>query len=87
LKLIFEPHVGTTGRYDFPDEPPEIFCAILIEETVGSTTSIVGIIYCEDVRATFSDILSAKAGKDAVEHGFELTFGSAPILIDVSETA
>lgn len=82
LKLVFDP-TATPGKYEFPDEPPEIYCAILIEEA----GSLQGIIYCENVRANFGDILSAKAGKDAVENGFELTFGTAPILIDVSETA
>lgn len=82
LKLVFDT-TATPGKYEFPDEPPEIYCAILIEEN----SSLVGIIYCENVRANFGDILSAKAGKDAVENGFELTFGTAPILIDVSETA
>ncbi len=81
MKLIFE-ETATQGRYEYPDEPPLIYCAILIED--GG--SIEGIIYCEDVRADFADMLSAKAGKDAVENGFELTFGSAPVLVDVSES-
>lgn len=82
MKLIFE-ETTTQGRYEYPDEPPLIYCAILIEEA----GSIEGIIYCEDVRVDFADMLNAKAGKDAVENGFELTFGSAPVLVDVSESA
>ena len=81
LKLIFE-ETTTTGVYEFPSTPPTIYCAVLLED---ENDALTGIIYCEDVYAQFDDILSAKAGKDAVENGFELTFGSMPILVDVAE--
>ena len=84
MKLIFA-ETATPGKYLYPTEPPTIYCAILIENTVGSTTTIEGIIYCEDARANFSDILSSKAGKDAVENGFEITFGTRPTLVVVDE--
>ena len=83
MKLIFEPVSGHTGRYEFPDTPPEIYVAILLED---ESDALTGIIYCEDAYAQFSDVLSAKAGKNAVENGFEITFGTAPTLVDVSES-
>lgn len=82
MKLIFE-ETNTTGKYEFPDEPPKVCVAILIEDA----GVIQAIIYCNDARASFSDILSAKAGKDAVENGFEITFGTSPIMIVPSETS
>lgn len=82
LKLIFEEST-TDGIYDFPLEPPTIYCAILIEKD----EAITGIIYCEDVKADFGDIINATAGSDEVENGFELTFGTAPILVDVAGSA
>lgn len=82
MKLIFE-ETATDGIYEFPTERPVIYCAIIIEKD----EEIIGIIYCEDVKADFSDIINASAGKDPVENGFELTFGTAPILVDVEKSA
>jgi hypothetical protein len=82
MKLIFE-ETTPTGKYEFPDEPPEMCVAIIIEEA----SVIQAIIYCNDARASFTDILSAKAGKDAVENGFEIIFGTAPVLIVPAETS
>lgn len=82
MKLIFQ-ETTTAGLYEFPDNPPEIYCAIITEDDNGNIT---GIFYCEDAYAQFSDALSAKAGKDAVENGFEITFGTAPHMVDVSES-
>jgi hypothetical protein len=79
MKIIFE-ETTTDGIYRYPEEPPEIYCCIVLYEN----SSITGLIYCDDVRADFTDIISAKAGKDAVENGFELTIGSVPLLVDVA---
>lgn len=84
MKLIFET-TGTAGRYEYPDEPPLIYAAIVMDNDAGD--AIEYIVYLEDIRADFSDILSAKAGKDAVENGFEMTVGANPIVVDVSESA
>jgi hypothetical protein len=86
MKLIFD-ETATQGVYEYPTEPPTIYCAILIENTVGSTTTIEGIIYCEDARANFTDIINASAGSDAVENGFEITFSTRPTLVIVDEMA
>lgn len=82
MKLIFE-ETATSGIYEYPTERPTIYCAIIIEKD----EDIIGIIYCENVKADFSDIISASAGKDPVENGFELVFETAPILVDVGESA
>ena len=82
MKLIYE-ETNTDGVYEYPTERPTIYCAIIIEKA----GSIIGIIYCEDVKADFSDIINASAGKNPVENGFELIFGTAPVLVDVSESA
>lgn len=84
MKLVFQ-ETTTAGVYEYPEEPPLIYCAIIVESTTAGVTTIEAIYYCEDVRADFSDLLSAKAGKDAVENGFELTFGSAPVMVIPSE--
>lgn len=82
MKLIFE-ETTTDGIYRYPEEPPTIYCCIVIYEN----SVIKGLIYCDEVRADFTDIISAKAGKDAVENGFELTIGSEPLLVDVALSA
>jgi hypothetical protein len=85
MKLIFQPVTGHAGRYEYPEEPPLVYCAVIIESTTAGVTTIEQIYYCEDVRADFGDMLKATAGKKAVENGLELTFGTAPIMIIPSE--
>lgn len=82
MKFIFEPS-GTDGRYNFPTEPPKVYAAIIIMDGA----SMDSIIYCGEARAKFSDIINAKAGKDPVENGVELTFSSRPYLVDISEVS
>lgn len=87
LKFLFEPVSGSAGKYVFPSVPPTVYAMIPIERTSAGSTTIDSIIYCSDCRAQFGDILDAKAGKDALKNSIELSFGTAPILVDVSETS
>ncbi len=80
MKFIFESS-GTSGRYNFPTEPPKVYAAVIIMD--GS--SMDSIIYCGEARAVFSDVINAKAGEDPVENGVELKFSSRPYLVDIDE--
>lgn len=84
-KLIFEPVSGHTGRYTYPEIPPKLYAAVIVEKTVGGTTTIEKIYYCEDLDADFTDLLNVKAGKDAMETNFEMTTGTSPTMVIPSE--
>lgn len=82
IKVALE-ETSTAGLYAYPNEPVEIYAAILIYD---DNDDIEGIIYCESVKIDFSDIIKATAGKKAVENGFEMDVEIAPHLLDVAES-
>ena len=84
-KVIFEPVTGHTGRYIYPEVPPKVCAAVIVETTTGGVTTIEKIYYLDDLDADFSDLLNVKAGKDAMETNFEMTTGTAPIMVIPSE--
>lgn len=86
-KLIFEPVTGSAGRYIYPEEPPKVCAAVIVETTTGGTTTIEKIYYLDDLDADFSELLNVKAGKDSAETNFEMTTGTAPIMVIPSEVA
>lgn len=84
-KLILEPVSGSTGHYTYPEEPPKLYAAIIVERTTGGVTAIEKIYYLENLDADFSDLLNVKAGKDAMETNFEMTTGTSPRMVVVAE--
>jgi hypothetical protein len=80
-KMIFQ-ETSTAGRYEFPDEPPEVYGALL---EYDASDNLVTIYYLEDAYAAFSDILKVEADGNA-ENGFEVTI-SKVIMVDVAESA
>ncbi len=80
-KLIFQ-ETSTAGRYEFPDEPPEVYAALL---EYDANDNLETIYYLEDAYAAFSDILKVEADGNA-ENGLEVTI-SKVIMVDVSESA
>lgn len=84
-KVIFEPVTGHTGRYVYPEVPPKVCAAVIVETTTGGVTTIDKIYYLDDLDADFSDLLNVKAGKDAMETNFEMTTGTAPIMVIPAE--
>ncbi len=80
-KLIFQ-ETSTQGRYEFPDEPPEVYAALL---EYDANDNLETIYYLEDAYAAFSDILKVEADGNA-ENGLEVTI-SKVIMVDVSESA
>lgn len=84
-KVIFEPVTGSTGRYIYPEEPPKVCAAVIVETTTGGTTTIEKIYYLDDLDAEFSTLLDVTAGKDAAQTNFEMTTGTAPVMVIPSE--
>lgn len=82
LKYIFSA-TGTAGRYEYPDEPIDASVAIIIEDDADD---IDAIIYCNDGKAKFGDMVNVSAGTDAAENSIEIIFGSVPVMVVPSET-
>jgi hypothetical protein len=86
-KLIFEPVTGHAGRYTYPEEPPQLYAAVIVERTVSGVTTIEKIYYCEDLDADFDTLLDVTAGKDAVQTNFVMTSPTSPTMVIPSEVS
>lgn len=84
-KLIFEEDESNPGRYLYPETPPQLYAVVIVETTTAGSTTIEKLYYCENIDGDFSDLLNVKAGKDAMETNFEMTTGTAPVMVIPSE--